>query len=77
MKTESLKKTYPADAYTFVSEVVAYALQKCGELRHISALELLENCKNYASEQYGFLSRAVLENWNIKCADDIGNIVYA
>lgn len=76
MKTESLQKTYPEDAYTFVSEVVSYAIQKSGEMRHISALELLESCKLYAAEQYGFLAGKVLENWSIKCGDDIGNIVY-
>ena len=75
MQTE-LKKTYHTDAYSFVNEVVAYALQRAGEMRHISAVELLENCRMYAAEQYGFLARTVLENWHIKCADDIGNIVY-
>lgn len=76
MKTDEVKINYPADAYTFVREAVNFAVQNVGEVRHVSALELLENCKLYAQEQYGFLAGTVLRNWNIKSADDIGNIVF-
>ena len=76
MKAEEIKMNYPADAYEFVREAVNFAINRIGEVRHVSALELLENCKLYAQEQYGFLMSDVLLSWGIKNADDIGNIVF-
>ncbi len=76
MKAESVREKYAPEAYAFVRESVNYAIAHAGEVRHVSALELLENCKNYAKEQYGFLMQNVLESWHIRCADDIGEIVY-
>lgn len=75
-KTEASKKSYPAEAYVFVQEVVNYAISKAGEVRHLSGAELLKNCKSYAEEQFGFMAQSVLENWNIHSGDDIGNLVY-
>lgn len=76
MKTQKIKLNYPEDAYTFVREAVNFAISRLTEPRHISAFELLENCKLYAQNQYGLLAQTVLENWHIKNADDIGNIVF-
>lgn len=76
MKIESAGITYSAEACDFVREAVNFAIRNLGEMRHVSALELLENCKRFAGEEYGFLARNVLESWQIRCADDIGNIVY-
>lgn len=76
MKVQKVKLKYPEDAYTFVREAVNFALSRIGEVRHVSAFELLENCKAYGIEQYGLLYQTVLESWRIKCADDIGNIVF-
>ena len=76
VKARKEKLQYPEDAYLFVRETVTYAISHLDEARHISAYELLENCRAYAEEQYGPLAQTVLESWRIKCADDIGNIVY-
>lgn len=75
-KTGTSKKSYPAEAYIFVQEVVNYAISKAGEVRHLSGAELLKSCKSYAEEQYGFMAQSVLENWNIHTGDDIGDLVY-
>lgn len=76
MKAQKVKLNYPEDAYTFVREAVNFAVRRLSEPRHVSAFELLENCKLYAQEQYGLLAQTVLESWRIKSADDIGNIVF-
>lgn len=76
MTVESSEKKYPSGGCKFVQEVVNYTMGKLPEARHITALELLENCRQYAIEQYGFLYRNVLENWHIHSGEDIGNIVY-
>lgn len=75
-KTEINKKEYPAEAYTFIQELVNFAISRAGELRHVSGAELLENCRLYAAQQFGFMAQNVLENWNINSGDDIGNLVY-
>ena len=76
MKIKAAEISYHPDACEFVREAVNYAIRNAGEMRHVSALELLDNCKRFAQEEYGFLARNVLESWQIKCADDIGDIVY-
>lgn len=76
MKVKKAKLKYSDDAYIFVREAVDFAIRHIGEVRHVSALELLENCKIYAQKQYGLLAQDVLENWRINSADDIGNIVF-
>jgi uncharacterized repeat protein (TIGR04138 family) len=43
---------------------------------HISAQELLNGIKEFALEQFGPMSHAVLEHWGIKSTDDLGNIVF-
>ena len=75
-KTEKSRKSYPAEAYIFVQELVNFAISRAGEMRHVSGAELLENCKSYAVQQFGFMAQNVLENWNIHTGDDIGNLVY-
>ena len=72
----AISQEYPPEAYLFVRETVNYTIKQAGKMQHASALELLENCKLYAREQYGFLMPEVLKSWHIFCADDIGNIVY-
>lgn len=67
---------YHAEAYEFVRETVNFAIKRAGETRHVSALELLESCRIYAIEQYGFLADSVLKNWGISNGDDVGNIVF-
>ena len=76
MKTSNIKIDYPPDAYKFVQEAVSFAIKNIGEIRHVSAMELLENCKFFAEQQYGFMYSDVLRSWHINCADDIGSIVY-
>ncbi|MCL2623041.1 MAG: hypothetical protein FWD31_05170 [Planctomycetaceae bacterium] len=47
-----------------------------GEGKHITGQVLTEAARQYALEMYGFMAKAVLEGFGIKCTGDIGEIVY-
>mgnify|MGYP001177769162 CR=1 FL=1 len=44
--------------------------------KHVSGQELCEAARIYASQQYGYLAKAVLNNWGIYSTGDFGEIVY-
>ena len=67
---------YPAAAYEFVCDTVGEAVARLGEARHISAAELLEFFHLYLKENFGPMAPAVLEEWRIHAAADVGAIVY-
>ena len=46
------------------------------ESRHITGQMLAEAARQYALDMYGFMAKAVLEGFGIKCTGDIGEIVY-
>ncbi len=73
---------YRAAAYTFVFEALDFAMQRHGRERrrgaerHLSVPELLGSMRDYAIEQYGPLSRTVLESMGIFGTADLGEIVF-
>jgi uncharacterized repeat protein (TIGR04138 family) len=44
--------------------------------KHVSGQELCEAARIYASQQYGYMAKAVLNDWGIYSTSDIGEIVY-
>jgi uncharacterized repeat protein (TIGR04138 family) len=44
--------------------------------RHISGQQLCEAARQYALQQYGYLSRTVLGTWGIHSTADLGEIVF-
>jgi uncharacterized repeat protein (TIGR04138 family) len=46
------------------------------EGKHISGQTMAEAARQYALEMYGFMARAVLEGFGIRCTGDFGEIVY-
>lgn len=44
--------------------------------RHVSGPELLEGLRAYALEQFGPLTKTVLNTWGVTTCRDIGNIVF-
>jgi uncharacterized repeat protein (TIGR04138 family) len=44
--------------------------------RHISGQQLCEAARQYALQQYGYLSRTVLGTWGIRSTADLGEIVF-
>jgi len=44
--------------------------------RHLTGQELCESIRQYALNQFGYMSKVVLKNWNIQSTSCFGDIVY-
>ncbi len=85
--------TYPLDAFRFVEEGLSFTVNEVRTKRaeekqnetegvepttkHISGQQLCHGLRQYALLQWGLMSRAVLQRWNITCTFDFGRIVFA
>jgi len=49
---------------------------RTGRARHVSGPELLDGLRAYALEQYGPLSKTVLNSWGVHTCKDFGEIVF-
>lgn len=63
-------------AYIFVLAALEQLQSRLPQRRHVSGEELAHACREYALEQYGLLSRTVLEYWGLRGTGDIGTIVF-
>ncbi len=81
-KTESILRIcrrdgrYAPQAYYFVFDALDYTIQRMNKMRHVTGRELLEGVRLYATENFGFLARSVLEEWGVGSTEDLGNIVF-
>jgi uncharacterized repeat protein (TIGR04138 family) len=75
---------YDRKAYTFirqgldqtVKEIRKKDAEKAQRSRHVSGPELLEGLRVYALDQYGPLTKTVLNSWGIKRCQDFGDLVF-
>ena len=83
---------YKFEAYQFVREALQYAHENLElpdlstdevdtpfgrtQPRHLTGQQLCHACREYALEQYGFLSRMVLGKWGVHSTSDLGDLVY-
>ncbi len=72
---------YDMEAYLFLREALEFTVRKMkktthGPLRHVTGAELAEGFREYAIEQFGPLTYAVLTTWGLACTADIGAIVF-
>ena len=81
-KTESILRIcrgdgrYAPQAYYFVFDALDYTIQRMHKMRHVTGRELLEGVRLYATENFGFMARSVLEEWGVRSTEDLGNIVF-
>lgn len=68
-KSEPVEGEEPAEAKQEPGE-------GAGEERHVTGQELCEAIRLYSLEQYGFMSKTVLNSWGIKSTGDFGEIVF-
>ena len=68
---------YKFEAYSFVMAGLHHTVSKLPKARHITGQELLEGIREYALEQFGALTRTVLNYWGIHETEDFGKIVFA
>lgn len=59
-----------------VKEFKKKDVAKASRSRHVSGQELLEGLRVYALEQYGPLTKTVLNTWGVKRCSDFGDIVF-
>jgi uncharacterized repeat protein (TIGR04138 family) len=72
---------YEPEAYLFLRQALDYTTSKLnrnrtGQHKHVSGQELLDGFRRHTLDQFGPLSKIVLENWGIFSCEDIGEIVF-
>ena len=72
---------YQRDAYLFVREALehtqkAVAKDHRGRIRHVTGQELLAGIRDFALQQFGPMTKTVLEEWGIRRSEDFGEIVF-
>ena len=74
--TEILKKDdrYDSRAYDFVLEVIHFA--STDAKGHVTGQELLDYFRDMALDAYGPLAYTVLNDWGVRCCEDVGAIVF-
>ncbi len=74
--SDILKKDdrFDSRAYDFVLETIHEACASSGG--HVTGQELLAVFRDLALDAYGPLAYTVLNDWGVKCCEDVGAIVF-
>jgi len=67
---------YTPDSYEFVVQALHFTQKKLKKEKHITGQELSRGVRELAIEQYGPMSKIVLNHWGINNTQDLGNIVF-
>ncbi|MBL7198241.1 MAG: hypothetical protein ISS47_09095 [Candidatus Omnitrophica bacterium] len=67
---------YKPDAYEFVMKSLFYTQKRLKRQTHITGRELTKGIKQYCFQEFGPMSKTVLEHWGIKKTSDFGHIVF-
>ncbi len=74
---------YQLNAYQFVRDALAYAQEVLPDEEsedenepHLTGQQLCEAIRLFAIDQFGYMSKTVLNNWGIQGTSDFGEIVY-
>ena len=76
LKVLNRDKRYNPESYSFVMAALDYTAKKLKRKGHLTGHELLDGIREYTLEQFGPLSRTVLEHWGIRATNDFGEIVF-
>ena len=71
-------------AYAFVRQALDHTVkevkrknpERTGKSQHVSGAELLQGIRIYALDQFGPLTKTVLNTWGVKRCADFGDIVF-
>lgn len=80
-KIQAKDPRYHRDAYLFVREALDHTQKTIGKdprgrIRHVTGQELLVGIREFALEQFGPMTKTVLEEWGIRASQDFGEIVF-
>jgi len=72
---------YPLEAYVFLRLALDFTIRTLnkpanGPARHITGQELLDGIRLYGLQEFGPITRTVLEAWGIIKTEDFGNLVF-
>ncbi|HTS17204.1 MAG TPA: Minf_1886 family protein [Verrucomicrobiae bacterium] len=72
---------YERDAYYFVREGLDFTIKMLkkdsrGAGRHVSGQELLDGLRRFALNEFGPMTKTVLEYWGVRQCEDFGEIVF-
>jgi len=72
---------YHQDAYFFLREALDFtqkiiSKEHRGTTRHVTGQELLDGLRQYALQEFGPMSKTLLEEWGVRHSRDFGNIVF-
>jgi len=72
---------YHREAYLFVREALEHtqktiARNPRGRIRHVTGQELLNGIRDFALQQFGPMTKTVLEEWGMRRCEDFGDIVF-
>lgn len=76
LKILNKDKRYDPEAYSFIMASISYTMKKLKRKGHVTGQELSDGVKDYCLEQFGPMSRLVLEKWGVKSTNDFGEIVF-
>ena len=68
---------YKPEAYGFVLSALHFTVGRLPQRRHVTGQELLEGIRTYGMDQFGPLTRQVLEHWGVHSTEDFGRIVFS
>ena len=74
--SDILKKDgrFDSRAYDFVLDVIRYASESAKG--HVTGQELLDCFRNLALDAFGPLAYTVLNDWGVRCCEDVGAVVF-
>ena len=65
-----------AEAYELIQNGLACAMKHLQQHRHLSAAEVVRGLLDHATAEFGPLAPAVLAEWGLNCAANVGDAVY-
>jgi uncharacterized repeat protein (TIGR04138 family) len=75
-------RRFTREAYYFVRDSLDHSQRHLRqkpvrpEVSHVTGAQLCEGLRQHAIDQFGPLSRLVLESWGVRSTSDVGSIVY-
>jgi uncharacterized repeat protein (TIGR04138 family) len=74
-------RRYDREAYAFVRDALDHTVNvlkkpRRGAQRHVTGKELLEGIRVYAMQQFGPVTKLVLNSWGLARTADFGDIVF-
>lgn len=77
----SRDRRFDPQVYFFVKDALDFTMQRVaaahgGAVRHVTGQELLEGFRDCALEQFGPMASTLMEEWGVRCSQDVGDIVF-